>query len=335
MTQIACHTLAIVLLFVPSVEAQTLSKVAAIDLPGPKGERFDYLTMDNEEHWLLSAHLGPGILYVIDVRTNQLVKAIPGLPRITGLEYVPGFRKVYTSNWGEEKIGVVDLRNMTVIKRLATAAKPNGSTYAEPFHKVYVSDTLGKAVAIVDVEKDEILKTLNFKSETGMPQYDSVGKRVYVNLRNTNEVAEIDPASDTVLGTYLVEGCRYNHGMAVDSEHHRAFLLCDGTKTLTVFGLDTHQSIAHLPLPGGADVVKFDPGLGRIYAACSGGFISVFQQDDANHYRKLEDFPVQKMVHSLAVDTATHRVYAPEQQEDGKPVARMIVYESLDSTHSR
>jgi hypothetical protein len=24
---------------------------------------------------------------------------------------------------------------------------------------------------------------------------------------------------------------------------------------------------------------------------------------------------VQKMVHSLAVDTATHRLYAPEQQE--------------------
>jgi DNA-binding beta-propeller fold protein YncE len=171
-----------------------------------------------------------------------------------------------------------------------------------------------------------------FNSETGMPQYDSVAKRVYVNLRNTNEVAEIDPANDAVLGTYSVEGCRYNHGMAIDSEHHRAFLLCNGTKTLTVFALDTHKAIAHLPLPSGADVVKFDPGLGRIYAACSSGFISVFHQDDADHYRKLEDFPVQKMVHSLTVDAATHRVYAPEQQEDGQPVARMVVYEATDST---
>jgi hypothetical protein len=39
------------------------------------------------------------------------------------------------------------------------------------------------------------------------------------------------------------------------------------------------------------------------------------------------DFPVQKLVHSLAVDTATHRVSAPEQEESGDPVARMIVYE--------
>ena len=327
-----CRTLLAVLISVCGTEPQTLRKVDSLDLPGPKGERFDYLTMDDADHWLLSAHLGPGILYVIDVRTNKLVKAIPGVPGITGLEYVPGLRKVYTSDWGEEKIGVIDLQSMTVIKRLATEAKPNGSAYAAPFHKVYVSDTLGNAVAVVDVEKDEIVKTLVFKSETGMPQYDSVAKKIYVNLRNTNEVTEIDPANDAVLGTYPVEGCRYNHGMALDSEHHRAFLLCNGTKMLTVFALDTRKAIAHLQLPTGADVVKFDPGLGRVYAVCSSGFISVFHQDDADHYRKLEDLLVQKMVHSLAVDTATHRLYAPEQQEDGQPVARMIVYVAIDST---
>jgi len=306
-----------------------LKQIAVIDLPGPAGQRFDYLTMDDEDHWLLSAHLGPGILYVIDVRTNQLVKAIPGVPGVTGVEYVPGLHKVYTSDWGEEKIGVVDLHSMSVIKRLATAAKPNGNTYAAPFHKMYVSDTLGKAVAVVDVDRDAIVKTLRFNSETGMPQYDSVARKVYVNLRNTNEVAEIDPSSDVVLGRYPVAGCRYNHGMALDSDHHRGFLLCNGTKTLTVFALDAHKSIVQLPLPAGADVVKFDPGLRRIYAACSSGVIAVFKADDADHYRKLEEFTVQKMVHSLAVDTATHRVYAPEQQENGQPVARMIVYDAI------
>ena len=335
MKSITWRSLVTVIVLACCVQAQTLKKIASIDLPGPKGQRFDYLTMDDEDHWLLSAHLGPGILYVIDVQTNKLVKAIPGVPGITGLEYVPGLRKVYTSDWGEEKIGVVSLKSMSVIKRLATAAKPNGSTYAAGLHKVYVADTLGKAVAVVNVDKDETIKTLSFKSETGMPQYDSVAKRVYVNLRNTNEVAEIDPATDTVLGVYPLEGCRYNHGMAVDSEHHRAFLLCNGTKTLTVFALDAHKALAHLPLPQGADVVKFDPGIGRIYAACSSGFISVFQEDDMDHYRKLEDFPVQRMVHSLAIDTATHRVYAPEQQENGRPVARMIVYEAIGAMRKR
>ncbi|HTF66118.1 MAG TPA: hypothetical protein VK638_25870, partial [Edaphobacter sp.] len=311
------------------LSGQTLKKVAAIDLPGPKGQRFDYLTMDDEDGYLLSAHLGPGILYVIDVRANTLIKAIPGVPGITGLEYVPGLRKVYTSDWGEEKIGVVDLHKMDVIKRLPTAAKPNGSTYAAPYRKVYVSDTLGKAVAVVNVDKDEIVKTLRFESETGMPQYDSVARRVYVNLRSTNQIAEIDPSTDTFVARYPIDGCQYNHGMAVDSKRHRAFLLCGKSRTMTVFALDSHRAIAHLPLPPGADVVKFDPGLQRVYAACSSGVIAVYQEEDAEHFQKLEDFPVQKLVHSLAVDTATHRVYAPEEEENGRPVARIIVYEPV------
>jgi hypothetical protein len=79
----------------------------------------------------------------------------------------------------------------------------------------------------------------------------------------------------------------------------------------------------------GPDVIKFDPGLGRVYVACYSGAISIFHQDDPDHYRKIEDFKVQHAVHSLAVDTETHRVYTPEQEENGKPVARMIVYEAV------
>jgi hypothetical protein len=41
------------------------------------------------------------------------------------VEYIPGLHKIYTSDWGEEKIGVVDLKLMKVVKRLPTAEKPN------------------------------------------------------------------------------------------------------------------------------------------------------------------------------------------------------------------
>ena len=338
LVKIALGTAALFLLVSPftfCARGQTLRQVAKFDLPGPAGKRFDYLTVDDEDHFLLSAHLGPGILYVIDMRSNQVVKAIPGLPGITGLEFVPGTRKVYTSDWGEEKIGIVDLHSMSVLKRLPTQAKPNGSTYAAAFHKMYVANTLGKAVTVVDTDKDEIVNVVKFESETGMPQYDVATRKVHVNLRNTNEVAEIDPSTDTVVGRYPVDGCRFNHGMAIDSEHHRAFLLCSGNRTFTVISLDTHQAVAHLPMPAGADVVKFDPGLSRIYVACSSGFISVYEARDADHYQKLEDYPVAKMVHSLAVDLATHRVYAPEQEERGQPVARMVVYEALAPHRSK
>src|SRR5262249_267061 len=149
-------------------------------LPGAPGQRFDYLTVDYEDHYLLSAHLEPGILYVIDTKTNRLVQAIPGVPEITGVEYVPGLKKVYTSNRGQSQVGVVDLKQMQVIGRIPLTDKPNCSTYAEGFGKIYVS-TYGTQEAVIDVRKDALVKSMQFTG-TGVPQYDSVGKKVYVNL---------------------------------------------------------------------------------------------------------------------------------------------------------
>jgi len=235
-------------------------------------------------------------------------------------------RKFYTSNASDNTIGVVDLELMKVVEKLPAEKKPDGRTSAGPFHKLYVSDERGKAEAVVDVTKDIIIKTLHFDSETGMPQYDPVMRKLYVNLQDQNVFAIIDPATDEVVGRSLVGRCKENHGMALDP----AFLSCEGNNLMTVFDLDQNQPIASLPMADDPDVIRFDHGLNRIYSACYSGAISVFHQDDPNHYRKLEDFPVQHAVHSLAVDLSTHRLHAPEQEEeDHKPVARMVVYEAV------
>jgi DNA-binding beta-propeller fold protein YncE len=309
-----------------------LKQIAALALPGPGGKRFDYLTIDADDGYLLSAHLGAGQTYVINLSNNTVVGTVRPTPGAEGVEYVPELKKFYTSNAGDNTIGVVDLKQMKVVKNIPTDAKPDGSAYAAPFHKLYVSDERGKAEAIVDVRTDTLVKTLHFESETGMPQYDPVARKIYVNLQDQDLLAVIDPATDTVIDRYPVGRCKGNHGMALDPEHGRAFLACEGNDLMAVFDLRAHRPIAFLPAASGLDVIKYDPGLRRVYVACGSGAISIFEIDEAGHARKLEDFPVQKRVHSLAVDPRTHRLYAPEQEHDGAPVARMVVYEAA-GTH--
>src|SRR5689334_774664 len=306
-----------------------LRTIAEFDLPGPPGKRFDYLTIDEDDNYLLSAHLAAGLLHVIDLKTNAVVKTVRDVPGVEGVAYIPEGKKVYTANWGENKIGVVDLARGSVVKRLPTETKPDGIAYAAPFHKAYVSNERAKAESIIDVTTDTIVKVLRFDSETGVPQYDPAARKVYVNLQDRDTLAVIDPASDTVVESYRVDGCRGNHGMAIDAERRRAFLSCEGNDTMTVFDLDSHQAIAHMPMAKGADVVMFDPGLRRIYVACGSGAISVFQMDDPTHFRKLKDVPVEPKIHSLAVDPKTHRVYAPAEQEKGRPASKMFVFEAV------
>ncbi|HYL94063.1 MAG TPA: hypothetical protein VEW69_13005, partial [Alphaproteobacteria bacterium] len=52
----------------PVHAAAALREVTRFDLPGPQGKRFDYLTIDYDDNYLLSAHLGAGQLYVIDLK---------------------------------------------------------------------------------------------------------------------------------------------------------------------------------------------------------------------------------------------------------------------------
>ena len=313
--------------------AAALKQVASIDLPGPPGKRFDYLVIDYDDGWLFSAHLAANQTYVIDLKSNDVLHTISDTPGAEGLEYVPDERKVYTSNAGDNTIGVIDLKTMKVARKIPTERKPDGSTYAPIAHKLYVSDERAMAVAVVDVRSDKVVTTLHFDSETGVPIYDPNSKLVYVNLQDRNELAAIDPQNDQVVARFPVEGCKGNHGMAFDTEHHRAFIACEGNDVLVVFDLDRHKVVASMPMAPGPDVVQFDPGLKRAYVACSGGFISVFQEDDPDHFRKLPDVPVQRRVHSLAVDVRTHRVYAPEQEEQGRGVARMLVFDAVSESN--
>jgi len=303
-----------------------LKIINSMDLPGSPGKRFDYLKIDPDNHYLFSAHLGNNQTYVIDLKIEKLLKVITDTPGVEGIEYVPEGHKIYTSNWRDKTIGVIDLSKMKVIKKIPAYAKPDGSAYASPFHKLYVSDERAKKLIVIDIVKDVVIKTLDFKSETGMTRFDPVKKKIYLNLQDQNLFAVINPETDTLEGTFPIDKCHGNHGMALDSANHLAFLACEENNLISVFNLDLHKVVSDISIPDGVDVLEFDPGLKRLYAACYSGFISIIQEETPSKFKKLEDFKVQATTHSLAIDPETHKVYAPTQEADGQPASRLYIY---------
>jgi YVTN family beta-propeller protein len=308
--------------------AKALKKIVVIELPGPMGRQFGALAIDPEQNLLFVAHSGAGMLYAIDLKTNKVIKVVEGLPGARSVTFAADLRKIYVADAGDNSIAVLDLDSMEVLKRIPAEAKPGGLAYAAPFKKIYVSNELARSVAVVDANRDAVVKMLRFEGEAGDAVYDPAAEKVYVNLQQANRLAVIDPKTDQILGSYSVGKCQGNHGLALDSEAHRAFLSCQQNNLLAVFDLDKNQTISFLPLEPGADVVAFDAALHRIYTACASGEISIFEEKDASVYRKLGEIPVAHGVHSLAVDSATHRVYAPEMEEDGAPAARLMVFEA-------
>lgn len=148
-------------MFSPNGFGQTVRQVTKFDLPGPRGNRFDYLPIDEHDHNLLSAHLAAGQTYVVDAGAKKIIATVADISGAEGMEYVPELKKFYTSHAHDNTIGV-DLKEMKVVKKLRTEAQPDGSAYATSFHRLCVSREQGKAEAVLDVQKNEIFRTLRF-----------------------------------------------------------------------------------------------------------------------------------------------------------------------------
>ncbi|MBV9342351.1 MAG: hypothetical protein JO159_15880 [Acidobacteria bacterium] len=59
------------------------------------------------------------------MRINKVVATVTDTPGAEGVEYVPEFKKFYTSNAGDNTIGVVDMRQMKVVKKLRGEGERN------------------------------------------------------------------------------------------------------------------------------------------------------------------------------------------------------------------
>ena len=160
----------------------------------------------------------------------------------------------------------------------------------------------------------------------GNTQYDAGSGHVLAAVHGRRYLAEIDPAASQVvsrIALHDVSGC---HGLLVASDLRLAFAACRGRRTPLLIAIDLRnrrQSFA-LPLPAGIDVLAFDPGLRRLYAASETGTVVVFAVAADRTVTELGRGFVGPNAHSVAVDPTTHRVYFPIANLAGRPVLRIM-----------
>jgi hypothetical protein len=117
--------------------------------------------------------------------------------------------------------------------------------------------------------------------------------------------------------------------MALDETDHRLFVVTRFPARLLVFDTGNGKRIQSLPAVSDCDDVFYDQTRKRIYASGGEGAISVFEQQDPDHYKESERITTVKGARTgffspevdrlfLAVrrqgsQTAAIRVFAPSQ----------------------
>jgi hypothetical protein len=113
--------------------------------------------------------------------------------------------------------------------------------------------------------------------------------RLFVSALGNNTEEVIDLSAQRVV--HSIAGVPTPQGVVYSPETNKLFVASRTPPRLAVFDTDSGHMVAALPCVQDSDDLYFDSARRRIYVAGGEGYISVFQQKDADHYQLLAKVP--------------------------------------------
>src|SRR5438309_9596617 len=88
---------------------ETLGLKQVVDIPLAGGtNRFDYQSINYNNHRLYISHLGSSMVTVFDLEKQQVIKDIPLASSPYGIIAMPSLKTVYVGVGGNNQVGVID-----------------------------------------------------------------------------------------------------------------------------------------------------------------------------------------------------------------------------------
>jgi DNA-binding beta-propeller fold protein YncE len=308
----------------PTQSSLPLDHLSDVALPG-RASRFDYQAVDSGNRRLYIAHLGDSSLVVFDLDAHRVASEIPGLPSVHGVVAAAERHLVFATATGEKTLAFIDDRTWKVRARVHAGEYPNGLAWDPGSDRVFVSNNRGAGVGVVDVKAARALPGIDVGGGAGNTQYDAGSGHVLAAVHGRPYLAEIDPKASRVVSRIALRDVSGCHGVIVASDLRLAIAACHGkTALLIAVDLRDRRQLLALPLPAEIDVLAFDPGLRRLYAASETGTVVVFAVAADQSVTELGRGFVGPNAHSVAVDPSTHRVYFPIANLAGRPALRIM-----------
>jgi YVTN family beta-propeller protein len=263
--------------------SQPLRLEKTIELPEVQG-RIDHLSVDVKGQRLFVSALGNNTVEVIDIKAGKRVKTISGLQEPQGVLYVPATDRLYVANAKDGSVRIFDGSSYAPLNSLDYGDDADNLRYDSAGKRIYVGYGSGALGEIDDQGNKAGEIKLDAHPESFQLEKDS--PRIYVNLPKSRKIAVLDRERRATIATWPIGMALANYPMALDQADHRLFVMTRFPARLLVFDTNSGKTIQRLPAVGDCDDVFYDQTRKRIYAIGGEGGISVFEQQDPNHYKE-------------------------------------------------
>jgi hypothetical protein len=158
-------------------------------------------------------------------------------------------------------------------------------------------------------------------------QLEKNSARVYVNLPKSRKIAIVDREKHSIITSWRTGLSLANYPMALDQPDHRLFVVTRYPARLLVLDTASGKIVQTLSAVGDCDDLFFDAARKRIYAIGGEGAISVFAQQDPDHYSELARIPTVKGARTGFFAPELNRLFLGVRKQ-GTATAAIEVFEA-------
>src|SRR5215469_4440151 len=293
-----------------------------VELPDVQG-RIDHMSVDAKGQRLFVSALGNNTVEVIDIKAGKRVKTITGLAEPQGVLYVPTNDWIYVANAKDGSVRIFDGSSYAFLKTLDYGDDADNLRYDSGRQKTLVGYG-GGALAEIDDEGRKVAETkLDAHPESFQLEKDS--SRIYVKLPKSRKVAVVDREKHTITAKWGTGMAFANYPMALDEKNHRLFVVTRFPARLLVFDTTNGKTVQSLSVVGDCDDVFYDATRKRVYATGGEGAISVFEQQDADHYKESARINTVKGARTSFFSPELDRLFVAARRQ-GEQTATIRVY---------
>ena len=308
----------------PAQQPAALRLVAVTPLPNVEG-RIDHFGIDLQGRRLLMSALGNNTVEVFDLRTNKRLHTITGLHEPQGVTYAPDSNRIFVANAGDGAVCVFDGSNYQLLSTVRLGSDADDTRYDAETRRVYVGYGEG-GIGALDSATGKLLGEIKVPAHPEAFEVEKGGGKIYINLPEAREVAVADWAPRGILARWPMETYRSNFPMALGAKDHRLFVVTRRPAQFLALATARGRVIAHLAAVGDADDIWYDAARKRIYISGGEGFLSVVEQQDADHYRNLARIPTAAGARTSFFSPELGRLYLAVPRR-GSQKAELQVYE--------
>lgn len=266
----------------------------------------DYLSLDQEARRLYVTH-GDRV-HVLDADSLEQLGTIEGTPHSHGVVALGKLGKGYITSGVPGSVLVFDLKSLKILAEIPSSPDTDGILYDPASGLVATFNGDSHNATFIDPATDKVVKVLDLGGAPEAFVSDNQG-HLYGNLKDKSEVIKVSIQGFEIDARWPLAPGGSPAGLAMDRANNRLFVGCRN-QLLAVMDAANGKVLQTLPIGGKVDATFFEPQSGTIFDSCGDGTLSVIHQDDADHYRVVENAKTEPGAKTMAYDMKTGRVFS-------------------------